>query len=213
MVEMLSCICGFKEVVMAILDWCGEHESVVIAIAGFLSSVAIAKITSGLDIKKAICMRRFEAYEKAIKQLSLKLNVYYNIQAAFGSLKEPVLAVDVMKSKIAILLATFQKLGEIEKEDSNITGVTLYTVLPPYDVKPLVKELAYFYSRLQYFSCLVNLSCSEDQWKQFESEFREDVKRIAPMVEKETNHLNALCEQLKDEISNDKMAKKLLRKS
>jgi hypothetical protein len=65
---MLSCIGGFKEVVMAILDWCGEHESVVIAIAGFLSSVAIAKITSGLDIKKAICMRRFEAYEKAIKQ-------------------------------------------------------------------------------------------------------------------------------------------------
>ena len=210
---MLSCIGGFKEVVMAILDWCGEHESVVIAIAGFLSSVAIAKITSGLDIKKAICMRRFEAYEKAIKQLSLKLNVYYNIQAAFESLKEPVLAVDVMKSKIAVLLATFQKLGEIEKEDSNITGVTLYTVLPPYDVKPLVKELAYFGSRLQYFSCLVNLSCSEDQWKQFESEFREDVKRIAPMVEKETNYLNALCEQLKDEISKDKMAKKLLRKS
>ena len=210
---MLSCIGGFKEVVMAILDWCGEHESVVIAIAGFLSSVAIAKITSGLDIKKAICMRRFEAYVKAIKQLSLKLNVYYNIQAAFESLKEPVLAVDVMKSKIAVLLATFQKLGEIEKEDSNITGVTLYTVLPPYDVKPLVKELAYFSSRLQYFSCLVNLSCSEDQWKQFESEFREDVKRIAPMVEKETNYLNALCEQLKDEISKDKMAKKLLRKS
>lgn len=213
MVEMLSCICGFKEVVMAIFDWCGEHEAVLIAIAGFLSSVAIAKITSGLDVKKAICMRRFEAYEKAIKQLSLKLNVYYNIQAAFESLKEPVLAVDVMRSKIAVLLATFQKLGEIEKEDSNITGVTLYTVLPPYDVKPLVKELAYFCSRLQYFSCLVNLSCSEDQWKQFESEFREDVKRIAPMVEKETNHLNALCEQLKDEISNDKMAKKLLRKS
>ena len=210
---MLSCIGGFKEVVMAILDWYGEHESVVIAIAGFLSSVAIAKITSGLDMKKAICMRRFEAYEKAIKQLSLKLNVYYNIQAAFESLKEPVLAVDVMKSKIAVLLATFQKLGEIEKEDSNITGVTLYTVLPPYDVKPLVKELAYFGSRLQYFSCLVNLSCSEDQWKQFESEFREDVKRIAPMVEKETNYLNALCEQLKDEISKDKMAKKLLRKS
>ena len=36
---MLSCIGGFKELVMAILDWCGEHESVVIAIAGFSSSV------------------------------------------------------------------------------------------------------------------------------------------------------------------------------
>ena len=88
---------------------------------------------------------------KAVTHLSLKLNVYYNIQAAFESLKESVLEVDIMKGKVAILLATFQKLEEIEKEDSNITGVTLYTVLPPYDVKPLVKELAYFCSRLQYF--------------------------------------------------------------
>jgi hypothetical protein len=63
---MLSCVCGFKEVVVAILDWCGEHEAVLIAIAGFLSSVAIAKMASGLDIKKTLCIRRFEAYEKRL---------------------------------------------------------------------------------------------------------------------------------------------------
>ena len=210
---MLSCIGGFKEVVMAILDWCGEHESVVIAIAGFLSSVAIAKITSGLDVKKAICLRRFESYEKAITHLSLKLNVYYNIQAAFESLKESVLEVDVMKGKVVILLATFQRLEEIEKEDSRVTGVALYTVFPSYDAGPLVKELAYFISRLKEFSCLVNLPDAEARLKQFESGFMENINRIAPMVVKEINHLNSIYDQLKNEIKKDKMAKKLFCKA
>ena len=210
---MLSCICGFNEVVMAIFDWCGEHEAVLIAIAGFLSSVAIAKITSGLDVKKAICMRRLDAYEKAITHLSLKLNVYYNIQAAFESLKELVLEVDVMKSKVAILLATFRKLEEIEKEDSRVTGVALYTVFPSYDARPLVKELAYFFSRLQDFSCWMNLSDAEKRLKRFEQGFKDDVKRIAPMVEKETKHLDGIFTQLKNEIAKDKEIKKLLCKS
>ncbi len=150
---------------------------------------------------------------KAVTHLSLKLNVYYNIQAAFESLKESVLEVDIMKGKVAILLATFQKLGEIEKEDSRVTGVALYTVFPSYDSGPLVKELAYFISRLQDFSCWMNLPDVENRLKQFEIGFKDDVKRIAPMVEKETNYLNAICDQLKNEIAKDKVMKELFRKS
>ena len=213
MVEMLSCISGFKEVVMAILDWCGEHEAVLIAIAGFLSSVAIAKITSGLDVKKAICMRRLDAYEKAIMHLSLKLNVYYNIQAAFESLKELVLEVDVMKSKVAILLATFRKLEEIEKEDSRVTGVALYTVFPSYDARPLVKELAYFISRLKDFLCWMDLPDAKNRLEQFEHSFKVDVNRITPLIDKETKYLDGIFTQLKNEIAKDKEIKKLLCKS
>ena len=33
-----------------------------------------------------------------------------------------------------------------------------------------------------------------------------------PMVENETNYLNAICDQLKNEIAKDKMIKKLFRK-
>jgi hypothetical protein len=123
---MISCICGFKEVLLAVLDWCGRYEALLIAIVGFLSSVVIVKITSGLDIKKALCMRRLDAYEKAISHLSLKLNVYYNIQAAFESFKEPALSVDLMKNKIAICLAVFQKLGEIEKKDDKVIVDSYY---------------------------------------------------------------------------------------
>lgn len=213
MVEMLSCISGFKEVVMAIFDWCGEHEAVLIAIAGFLSSVAIAKITSGLDVKKAICMRRLDAYEKAVTHLSLKLNVYYNIQAAFESLKESVLEVDVMKGKVAILLATFQRLEEIEKEDSRVTGVALYTVFSSYDARPLVKELAYFISCLKDFSYWMDLPDAKNRLKQFEHGFRGDVNRITPLIDKETKYLDGIFTQLKNEIAEDKRIKKLLSKS
>ena len=77
-----------KDFAFELLDWCGEHEALLIAVAGFISSVAIAKITGGLELRRALCVRRFEVYEQAIGQLSLKLNVYYNIQAALESLKD-----------------------------------------------------------------------------------------------------------------------------
>lgn len=210
---MLSCVCGFKEVVVAILDWCGEHEAVLIAIAGFLSSVAIAKMASGLDIKKTLYIRRFEAYEKAITYLSLKLNVYNNILAAFESLKDAAVTIEIVKSKVVLLMASFQRLGEIEKEDSNVTGVALYTEFPSYDAKPLMKELAYLWSRLQDFSCLANLPNSEESLNQLANKLKVDVERILPMIENENNHLQAIYTQLKDEISKDKMAKKLFRKN
>ena len=210
---MLSCICGFKELLLAVLVWCGDHEAAIIAVAGFLSSVAIAKITSGLEIKRAICLRRFESYEKAITHLSLKLNVYYNIQATFESLKDAEAPIEVVKSKVVLLVAFFQKLGEVEKEDSNVTGVALYTVFPPYDARPLVKELAYFCSRLQDFSCLANLPDSQELLMQSANGLRGDVERILPMIENETNHLQAIYAQLKDEITKDKIAKKFFRKN
>ena len=210
---MISCMIDTKEVVVTILDWCGEHEAVLIAIAGFLSSVAIAKMASGLDIKKTLCIRRFEAYEKAITYLSLKLNVYNNILAAFESLKDAEVPIEVVKSKVVLLVATFQKLGEVEKEDSNVTGVTLYTVFPPYDARPLVKELACFLSRLQDFSCLANLPDSQELLRQSANGLRGDVERILPMIENETNYLQTIYAQLKDEISKDKIAKKFFRKN
>lgn len=40
-----------------------------------------------------------------------------------------------------------------------------------------------------------------------------DIKRIAHMVENETNYLNAICDQLKNEIAKDELMKKLFRKS
>ena len=158
-------------------------------------------------------MHRFEAYEKAISHLSLKINVYYNIQAAIESLKGAESSIEVLKSKVVILVLLLARLGEIEKEDINITGASLYTVFPYYDAKPLTKELAHFVARLQDFSCCANLPNSEERLRRFAPVFKEDVEQIAPMVEKETNHLNAIYAQLKDEISKDKMAKKLFRKS
>ena len=210
---MISCCCDFKEVLFAVLDWCGEYDALLAAVAGFISSAVIAKITSGMDLRRTLCVRRFEAYEKAITYLSLKLNVYNNILAAFESLKDAAVPIEIVKSKVVLLLASFQKLGEVEKEDSNVTGVALYTVFPPYDVRPLVKELAYFGARLQDFSCLANLPDSQEQLRQSANGLRGDVERILSMIENETNHLQTIYAQLKDEIAKDKIAKKFFRKN
>ena len=200
-----------KAILFELLDWCGLHSELLIAIGGFASSVAIAKITSGLDLRKTLCLRRFEAYEKAIGHLALKLNVYNNILAAFETLNEPVLAVDELKCKVALLLTIFVRLGEIEKDDFNMAGVVLYAKLPTHDVRPLTRETARFIDLLQGLSFFANLPNSEERVKQFAPDFISGINRLKPLVEEEANHLNAIYNQLNDEIRKDKVIRKMFR--
>lgn len=204
---MIGC-CNI-DALFAILDWCGQHSALLVAIAGFISSVAIAKITSGLELKKTLCLRCFDAYEKAISHLSSKLNIYQNILAAFETLDEPNMATEVMKSKVALLLMLFARLGEIEKEDRDLVGIVFYSKLPTHDVRPLTRETAHFLALLQDFSSRANLFNSEEQLKQFAPVFISGVKRLEPLVVDEANHLNAIYDQLSNEIRSDKTIKKL----
>ncbi len=59
-----------------------------------------------------LCVRRFEAYEKAMRQLSLKLNIYANILASLPQLKETIGDAVLLKARIVMVLAWFVKLGE-----------------------------------------------------------------------------------------------------
>ena len=210
---MLSCIVVVKEFILAILDWFGRHTELIIAIVGFASSVAIAKIATGLDLRKTLCLRRFEIYEKAIGHLSLKLNVYYNILAAFQVMNEPVLDVNAIKSKVIVLLSLFIQLGKAEEGDRDSSGIVLYSKLPSHDVRPLTREVANFVAKLQYFSYLANLPNPEDQLTRFAPEFINGIKRLEPLVEAEVKHLNAIYDQLNDEIQKDETIQKMFRKS
>ena len=207
---MIGC-CNI-DTLFAILDWCGRHSALLVAIAGFISSVAIAKITSGLELKKTLCLRRFDAYEKAISHLSSKLNIYQNILAAFETLNEPNMATEVMKSKVALLLMLFVRLGEIEKEDRDLVGIAFYTKLPTHDLRPLTRETAHFWALLQDFSNRANFPNVDEQLKQFAPRFISGVKRLEPLVVDEANHLNAIYDQLSNDIKRGKVIKMLFRK-
>jgi len=210
--KFMMCCCDI-DVLFAIFEWCGQHSALLVAIAGFATSVMIAKITSGLDLRRTLCVRRFEVYEKAISHLTLKLNVYYNILAAFETLNEPNMAVEVMKSKVGLLLTLFVRLCEIEKEDSDLVGIVLYSKLPAYDVRSMTREAAHFMALIQDFSSRANLPNADEQLKQFAPDLISGVKRFGPFVVDETNHLNAIYDQLCNDIKNDKAIKKLLQKT
>ena len=200
-----------KAVLFEILDWCGQHSALLVAIVGFASSVAIAKITSGLDLKKTLCIHRFEAYEKAIRHLSLKLNVYYGILAAFQSLHEPISVMDVMKGKVAVLLSFFIRLEEIEKEDRDLAAIVLYSKLPQHDVRSLTKESALFVILLKDFSDRANMPNSDAMLAQLVPTFNKEIQRLEPLIAEEAAHLNAIYAQLCEEIHKDKTIKKVLR--
>lgn len=109
---MITCCSECKAFLREGLNWCGQNSALIIAVAGFVTSIVIAKITSGLDLQKMLCVRRFEAYEKAMRQLSLKLNIYANILASLPQLKETIGDAVLLKARIVMVLAWFVKLGE-----------------------------------------------------------------------------------------------------
>lgn len=192
------------------LYWCGQHSALLVAIMGFASSVAIAKISSGLDLRRTLYLRRFEAYEKAIGHLSRKMNVYENIMAAFYTLKDPNFDFESLRVKVVVLLSYFDQLGKIEMEDRELSGIVLYSKLPRHDVKPVMREIAQFYTLLQDYSNLINHPTSRERLEQFVPNFINGVSRLEPLITKEIAHLNAMYEQLYDDICKDKTVKKML---
>lgn len=199
-----------SKVVFHIFDWCGQHSALLVAIAGFASSVAIAKITSGLTIQRMLCLRRFEAYERAIRQLARKLNVYANIMAAVQSVKEPDSDIGVVKGKVAVLLSFFAELGKIECADEDLAGIVLYSRLPTYDAGPLLKEIARFLVSLNNLSYQLNLPASDAVLKQSIFTFRGSVSQIESLITEEFNHLNAIYVKLSADICRDKAIKRII---
>ena len=59
-------------------EWLGLASTVVVALVGLCSGVIIAKLSSHLELKKMLCLRKVEVYEAAMRQLVLKINVYAN---------------------------------------------------------------------------------------------------------------------------------------
>ena len=64
--------------VKTVLDSVGQLSTLIVAIVGFITAMIVAKVTSGLELKRALCLKRVEAYELATRQLWQLITVYEN---------------------------------------------------------------------------------------------------------------------------------------
>ena len=59
----LACSINMEALKM-VLDWLGQQSAVLVALVGFVAAIIVAKITSGLELKKMLCLKLDDKLKK-----------------------------------------------------------------------------------------------------------------------------------------------------
>ena len=151
------------ETTKMILDWMGQHStlivavasiiaSIIVAVAGLITSVIVAKITGGIELKKALCLKRVDAYEAARCQLIRMTNTYENILRSMAAIVQDTDSSTIV-DKTVLLLSSFMELDKVLRQDENLARIALYvTELPRSDIRQSQSEAPRFISVMRTIS-------------------------------------------------------------
>ena len=97
-------------------EWLGPASTVVVALVGLCSGVIIAKLSSHLELRKTLCLRKVEVYESAMRQLVLKINIYANFLNTLRG------AVDssTLEMRLGLMAAVLAQLPQVEQNDADV---------------------------------------------------------------------------------------------
>lgn len=98
-----------------ILDWLGKHEAMVVALGSFITAIVIAKITTSLELRKALSIKRVEAYESAKSYLTSMLNAYENLLLYMEEVHRDKDS-STIETKISLLIELLSRLHDISKK-------------------------------------------------------------------------------------------------
>ena len=210
------------ETTKMILDWMGQHStlivavasiiaSIIVAVAGLITSVIVAKITGGIELKKALCLKRVDAYEAARCQLIRMTNTYENILRSMAAIVQDTDSSTIV-DKTVLLLSSFMELDKVLRQDENLARIALYvTELPRSDIRQSQSEAPRFISVMRTISEKLPCASSNDERDALEVQVKQAINRFAPLLEDELHHLYNLDDKLKSDIQKDKRLKSLLK--
>ena len=210
------------ETTKMILDWMGRHStlivavtglitSIIVAVASFIASIIVAKITGGIELKKALCLKRVDAYEAARCQLMRTTTIYKLILGQMAAISQDTDSKTIV-DKIVLLLAQFVELEKVRERDDNFARIALYaTELPRQDPRQLQSEEPRFTNAIRDVLAKLQCGSSEEERDALEGKLKEAINRFAPLMENELYHLCSLDDKLKTDIQNDKKLKSLLK--
>ena len=98
-----------------ILDWLGRHEAMVVALGSFVTAIVIAKITTNLELRKVLSIKRIEAYESSKSYLTSMLNVYENLLLYMEEVNRDKDS-STIETKINLLIELLSRLHDISKK-------------------------------------------------------------------------------------------------
>ena len=198
------------EALKIVLDWLGQQSTVLVALIGFVTAIIVAKITSGLELKKMLCLKRVDAYETARCQLMRMTNTYESILTSMAAIAQDKDSATIVE-KIALLLALFIQLDKVLQQDGDLARIALYaTELPRQDARELMGEEPRFVKVIRDIAEKMQHASSIEERDVLESDLKHEINRIAPLIQRELQHLYNLDGKLKKDIQTDKRLKILL---
>lgn len=196
--------------VKTVLDSVGQLSTLIVAIVGFITAMIVAKVTSGLELKRALCLKRVEAYELATRQLWQLITVYENI---LGSMAAINLDDDssAIQEKIGLMLILFTQLGELTLKNSDLAQIMFYSDLPAHDVIQVSKEASKFVKVIKEIDAILRNPTTKENLELAESKIKNAINRLAPLIQQDLKHLYCYDDKLKKEIRQDKRVKHLFK--
>ena len=198
------------EAFKTILDWLGQQSAVLVALIGFVTAIIIAKITSGLELKKMLCLKRVDAYEAARCQLMRMTNIYESILVCMAAINQDKDNTTILE-KILVLLAWFVQLERVQQQDGDLARIALYVAeLPRQDTRELMGEEPRFLKMIKDIAEKMQRTSSIEEKDVLENDLKHGINRIAPLIQKELQHLYNIDDKLKKDMQKDKRLKILL---
>lgn len=198
------------EALKTILDWLGQQSAVIVALVGFLTAIVVAKITSGLELKKMLCLKRVDAYEAGRSQLMRMTNTYEVILACMAAINQDK-DNTTLGEKIFLLLTWFVQLERVLQQDGDLARIALYaTELPRQDARELIGEEPRFVKVVRNIAEKLQRTSSIEDRDVLENDLKHEINRIAPLIQRELQHLYNMDDKLKKDIQKDKRLKILL---
>jgi gas vesicle protein len=205
MCALLACAINVSDP-KVIIDSLGQLSTLIVAIMGFVTAIVVAKVTSGQELKRALCLKRMETYEVATRQLWQLITVYESILATMAATN-----IDddssTIREKIETMLLYFLQLGETIKKNGDLAQIAFYLNLPTHDLIQASKETPKFMKMLKEVSIQLSDKNAAMSLEQIAARVKNSINRFAPLIQEELNHFYNLDAKLKKDIRQDKRLK------
>lgn len=192
--------------VKAVIDSLRQLSTLIVAIMGFVTAIVVAKVTSGQELKRTLCLKRVETYEMATRQLWQVITVYENI---LGTMAATNIDDDssTIREKIESMLLYFLQLGEALKKNGDLAQTAFYSDLLTHDMIQVSKETPKLMKMLKEVSVQLSDQNAAVNLEQIEAKVKNSINRFAPLIQEELNHFYNLDAKLKRDIRQDKRLK------
>ena len=110
------------EMIKTIIDFISQQSTLIVAAMGFITTIVVAKVTCKMELRKNLFLKRIEAYEIALKQLTLMKNAYVDFLNSISG----TIDIDLLESRVVTIYSSLIQISILEPYIT-ITSFPIFT--------------------------------------------------------------------------------------